>query len=84
MATLTRQQLVLLVILTVIWGLNWPVMKLGITGFPPLAFRCICMAAGLPLLALLLWHRRVSFHVPRKDWGSCFASPFSAWWSGTS
>jgi drug/metabolite transporter (DMT)-like permease len=76
MATLTRQQLVLLVILTVIWGLNWPVMKLGITGFPPLAFRCICMAGGLPLLALVLWHRRVSFHVPRHQWAELFRMSF--------
>jgi drug/metabolite transporter (DMT)-like permease len=76
MATLTRQQLVLLVILTLIWGLNWPVMKLGITGFPPLAFRCICMAGGLPLLGLLLWQRRVPFHVPRKDWGELFRISF--------
>ena len=68
MATLTRQQWVLLVILTGIWGLNWPVMKLGITGFPPLAFRCICMAGGLPLLGLLLWKRGVPLHVPRSDW----------------
>lgn len=68
MATLTRQQLGLLIALTVLWGLNWPIMKLGITGFPPLAFRSICMVIGLPLLALLLWRRKVPFRVPLAHW----------------
>ncbi len=68
MNSLTRQQLGALMLLTLIWGLNWPVMKLGITGFPPLAFRCICMATGLPFLALLLWRMKVPFRVTRQQW----------------
>ena len=35
--------------LTLCWGLNWPVMKLGISGFPPLSFRTLSMWLGLPL-----------------------------------
>ena len=30
----TRRQLALLVSLTLIWGLNWPVMKVAISGWP--------------------------------------------------
>ncbi len=68
MQSLTRQQWLLLVVLTLIWGLNWPVMKLGVTGFPPLTFRTLCMALGLPFLALLLYVKKIPFHVPRGQW----------------
>jgi len=52
----------------VVWGLNWPVMKLGVTGFPPLAFRTISMWLGLPVLWALLRWRGVSFAIRREDW----------------
>ncbi len=64
----TRQQLVLLVLLTVVWGLNWPVMKFGVTGFPPLTFRTLCMWLGLPLLGGFLLWRRVPFAIGREHW----------------
>ena len=54
----STRDLALLALLTVVWGLNWPVMKLGVTGFPPLTFRTISMWLGLPVLwALLRWRR---------------------------
>jgi flagellar biogenesis protein FliO len=28
----SRRQLGMLVLLTLVWGLNWPVMKLGVSG----------------------------------------------------
>lgn len=68
MAVLNRAQLVLLVFLTVIWGVNWPVMKLGVTGFPPLTFRALSLWIGLPLLAAILVARKVAFRIPRRDW----------------
>jgi drug/metabolite transporter (DMT)-like permease len=52
MQSLSRRQLALLVALTLAWGLNWPVMKLGVSAYPPLAFRAISVWLGLPLLAL--------------------------------
>jgi drug/metabolite transporter (DMT)-like permease len=68
MQHLSRQQLVLLVLLTVVWGLNWPVMKFGVTGFPPLTFRTLCMWLGLPLLGGFLLVRRVPFRIEREHW----------------
>ena len=50
MQALTRQQLAILVLLTLVWGLNWPVMKLGVTDFPPLTFRALSIWLGLPVL----------------------------------
>jgi drug/metabolite transporter (DMT)-like permease len=68
MSHLSRQQLLLLVLLTVVWGLNWPVMKFGVTGFPPLTFRTLCMWLGLPLLGSFLLLRRLPFTIAREHW----------------
>jgi len=68
MHRLTPQQLALLVLLTISWGINWPVMKLGVTGFPPLTFRAASMVIGLPVLALALVFLKVPFRLPRKHW----------------
>lgn len=72
----TRRQLVVLVLLTVVWGINWPVMKLGVSGtpvhpqpWPPLTFRALSMLLGLPVLAAALWWLKVPFRVPRACWG---------------
>ncbi len=69
MPALDRRQLVLLVLLTLVWGLNWPVMKLGVTGFPPLTFRALSMWLGLPVLALGLLWLRVPFRIPAGPGG---------------
>lgn len=68
MHALSRQQLVILVLLTLTWGLNWPVMKLGVTHYPPLTFRAVSMWLGLPVLALALVALRVPFGIPRRHW----------------
>ena len=71
----TTRQLWILVLLTLVWGLNWPVMKVGVSGmpgvpsvFPPLTFRALSMWFGLPVLAAALWWLKVPFAVPRKHW----------------
>ncbi|HXD40195.1 MAG TPA: DMT family transporter [Ramlibacter sp.] len=69
MQKLSRQQLVLVFLLTVVWGINWPVMKLGVTGYPALTFRAISLCLGVPVLALGLSALKVSFRVPRRYWG---------------
>ena len=68
MQHLSRRQWILLVLLTLVWGLNWPVMKFGVTGFPPLTFRALCMWLGLPLLGSFLLLRRVPFGIGREHW----------------
>ena len=68
MQSLTRRQLVLLVLLTVVWGINWPVMKLGVADYPPLTFRAISLVLGVPVLALGLLALKVPFRMPRRHW----------------
>ena len=63
----SRRQFFLLAFLTLTWGLNWPVMKVGVTGYPPLAFRTLSMWFGLPVLWAVLKLRRVPFAIRRED-----------------
>ena len=70
MARLSPRQLTLLVLLTVCWGLNWPVMKSGIADFPPLTFRALSLWLGLPVLALGMLWLKVPFSLPRGPGGA--------------
>ena len=69
MHAISRRQLVLLVLLTLVWGINWPIMKVGVTGYPALSFRALSMWLGLPVLAAFLWWRREPMRVRREHWG---------------
>ena len=66
--TLSRRQALLLAALTLIWGLNWPVMKAAIGGFPPLSFRTVSMWLGLPLLYIVTRVLQVPLRIERRDW----------------
>ncbi len=74
---LTRLQLVMLILLTLVWGLNWPVMKLGVSDFPPLTFRAISIWLGVPVLGLALVVIKVPFFVPRERWRELFWLAFA-------
>jgi len=64
MTQLSRKDLVLLVLLTLFWGLNWPVMKIGVREFPPLTFRTISMVGGLAVIWLAARAQGASLAVP--------------------
>ncbi|MDQ9169961.1 DMT family transporter [Oxalobacteraceae bacterium R-40] len=64
MASLSRKDWILLALLTLCWGINWPVMKIGVLDFPPLAFRTLCMAGSLPAIWLVARFQRVSLAIP--------------------
>ena len=70
--SLTRRQLWTLITLTLVWGINWPIMKLGVTGFPPLTFRSCSMLMGWPVLGLALWLMKIPFRIPRAHWREVF------------
>ncbi len=65
---LTPLGLLLVVVLALGWGVNWPVMKFVVTEIPVLHFRVICLlggALGLFVLARLSGQRLV---VPAGQW----------------
>ena len=59
--------LAMIAVLAVLWGGNWPAMKLAVSEIPPWTFRSICLVTGgIGLLAIA----RVSGHrvaVPRRN-----------------
>jgi drug/metabolite transporter (DMT)-like permease len=65
--------LVPVAILTLVWGCNWPVLKLGVTEIAPLTFRSITLpfaALGLLLVARLAGD---SIRIPRRLWAKVAA-----------
>ena len=68
MHTISRQQLVLLVLLTLIWGINWPIMKVGVMDYHPFSFRALSMWIGLLVLGLVLWRRGTPLRLARAHW----------------
>lgn len=68
MIRLSHRDLVLLVLLTFAWGLNWPVMKFGVTAFPPMLFRTLVLAGGVAALWLWIRAQRIALAVPAGQW----------------
>lgn len=66
---LSTRQLVLLVLLTLMWGLNWPVMKFSLRELTPLYFRAVTMGGGALLLLLWFSHRGVPLRLPLAEVG---------------
>jgi len=68
MARLSPRDLLLLALLTVFWGVNWPVMKLGVAELPPLYFRTLCLGGGLVVIGAWARLSGISLAVPRAAW----------------
>jgi drug/metabolite transporter (DMT)-like permease len=51
------------------WGLNWPAIKILLTGASPWALRAAGLAGGAALLAAVTVAFRQSLAVRREDWG---------------
>lgn len=67
---LQPRQVAVLVALTLMWGVNWPMMKFSLRELSPLHFRAITMSGGaLTLYAFYRWGRGVDMRWPRAEWG---------------
>lgn len=64
---LNRVDLALLSLLTLFWGINWPVMKFAVLDYPPLTFRMISMALGVLVIAVYIRLRKESFDIPKPE-----------------
>jgi drug/metabolite transporter (DMT)-like permease len=63
-----RRSCWLLVLLVVIWGASWPVIKVGVTTVPPIWFACLRYVAGtLCLIVVVALRRELRFPSP-GDW----------------
>lgn len=67
--TLTRRQWVLLGVLTLLWGLNWPMMKFALREVSPLYFRALTMSGGTLTLIAFFTLRGVALGVSAAQAG---------------
>ena len=67
-APISSVGLVLLVIASIGWGLNFPVMKFLLSQWPPLSARGLCGIAGASALALIAVSRGETLRVPSGQW----------------
>src|SRR5258708_6704034 len=58
--------LVLLVLLTLFWGLNWPAMKLAVSAIPVWHFRVFCLLVGSAGLLGIARVQGLSLRLPRQ------------------
>ena len=71
-------------ILTLVWGCNWPVLKMGVAEIAPLTFRSLTLPfAALGMLLVAKWSGD-AIRVPRAWWGRLVALAFFniAGWNG--
>jgi len=72
-----RKALALLVVLTLIWGTNWPLFPLAVREMSVWTFRAIAVPiSGLVLLAFAAL-RGMPLGVPRADWPRLLAATFA-------
>src|SRR5260221_4459534 len=60
--------MVLVVLLALGWGVNWPIMKVVIAEMRPLHFRALCLAVGAAGLFAIARANRFPIRVPSGAW----------------
>lgn len=60
--------IVLVVLLALGWGSNWPLMKVVMTEMAPLHFRVLCLTAGAVGLFAIARANRLPIRVPQGHW----------------
>lgn len=70
MTALSRKSWILLILLTLGWGFNWPIMKIGVIDYPPLTFRILGMLGGLPVIWIAARMQGASLAIPQGQLGT--------------
>lgn len=66
-ATVNGVDLLLILIVTVSWGLNYPIMKFVVMQYPPVTFRLITFVIGTAAIGLYAVYQGESLKVPRSE-----------------
>jgi drug/metabolite transporter (DMT)-like permease len=57
-----------ILVLALVWGCNWPILKIGVTEIAPLTFRSLTLPfAALGMFLITLWSGE-SIRIPREWW----------------
>jgi drug/metabolite transporter (DMT)-like permease len=62
------RSLVPIAVLTLVWGCNWPILKMGVTELAPLTFRAITLPLAAIGLLLVAHFSGDSIRIPRAWW----------------
>lgn len=60
--------LALVVGLSLLWGINWPMLKIGLSEIPPWTFRAMMLGLGGPCLLAVVRALGTDIRVPRSQW----------------
>jgi drug/metabolite transporter (DMT)-like permease len=64
---INRTDIILILLVTLSWGLSYSVIKFALQDYPPIAFRTWCLLLGVIALGLYLIRCRISFTVPKIE-----------------
>lgn len=64
---INRVDLLLIVLVTIAWGLNYPVMKFAVKAYPPITFRTLSFIIGVMAIGFLIWKDGQTFKVPNNE-----------------
>jgi drug/metabolite transporter (DMT)-like permease len=73
-----------ILILTLVWGCNWPILKMGVTELAPLTFRALTLPLAAVGMLIVSRASGDSIRIPRKLWSRVAALAFFniACWNG--
>jgi drug/metabolite transporter (DMT)-like permease len=57
--------ILMLVVLSIAWGVTWPIMKIALLEIPPLSMRMATAACGAAILFAIAGLRRTTLYIPR-------------------
>jgi drug/metabolite transporter (DMT)-like permease len=63
------RSLAMIATLTLVWGCNWPILKMGVTELAPLTFRALTLPFAAVGMLLVARHAGDSIRIPRAWWG---------------
>ncbi len=63
--TISAATLGLLALLTLFWGINWPIMKIALNEIPVFTFRTMCLGGGALGLFAIAFMKRMPLGIPR-------------------
>ena len=64
---LPLSSILLVLLLGVIWGVNWPAIRVSVLEIEPWTFRTICLGSGASMLVAVMLVRKESLWVPRGE-----------------
>ena len=64
---ITGIDILLILLVTLSWGMNYPIMKYVVMQFPPVSFRTLTFVLGTAAIGLYAWKKGASLSVPHGE-----------------